>query len=325
MIDGRRGRRRAGAAAGDAQATLGAGRAAPAVLAPGPAAPEPPGERGGVLGSLGRGARRGVEALARGGLRADHVTLAGVVLAGGTAALVATGELWPAVVLLTVGGLMDTLDGALAKAAGSASARGAFLDSVADRVADALVFGGVAWYLAAGPHPLFSLLPVGVLAAAGVVSYERAKAESLGFEARGGLMERAERLVLLGAALAFHVVLVPLLWALLGLTVLTALQRFAKVWRQATAELRGGAAEGSRWRPARVQSRWRQWREAAHVGSRPRRTGRRPRRVRDPVPLTTRLRRVLGSERARASSGGAKARREGAAVRALRRRISGER
>ena len=58
-----------------------------------------------------------------------------------------------------------------------------------------------------------------------LVSYERARAESLGLDARGGLMERAERFVLLGVALAFNI-LVPVLWVMLVLTALTAVHRF---------------------------------------------------------------------------------------------------
>ncbi len=130
----------------------------------------------------------------------------------------ATGRFWVGVVLLTVGGLMDTLDGAVAKAAGTSSRRGAFFDSVSDRVADAFIFAGLAWYFAAGPghDPGLALLPVGILAVGNTISYERAKAESLGFVAKGGLMERAERLILLGLALLTHLLLVPLLWVSLG-------------------------------------------------------------------------------------------------------------
>jgi CDP-diacylglycerol--glycerol-3-phosphate 3-phosphatidyltransferase len=73
-----------------------------------------------------------------------------------------------------------------------------------------------------------------VLAISMLITYERARAESLGFSARGGLMERAERLILLAAALLFHIV-VPILWVMLGLTALTAVHRFVMVWRQASA------------------------------------------------------------------------------------------
>ena len=67
-----------------------------------------------------------------------------------------------------------------------------------------------------------------------LISYERAKAESLGFDARGGLMERAERLIALGIGLLFDSVLIAVLWVMLALTLVTAVQRFVKVWQQAS-------------------------------------------------------------------------------------------
>ena len=78
-----------------------------------------------------------------------------------------------------------------------------------------------------------ALLPFAIMAASSIVSYERAKAESLGLYAKGGPMERAERIVLLCIGLLFESVLVPVLWVMLVLTVATAVQRFVKVWRQA--------------------------------------------------------------------------------------------
>src|SRR5262249_8112965 len=74
---------------------------------------------------------------------------------------------------------------------------------------------------------------VGGLGRLMIITYERARAESLGFSARGGLMERAERMVLLAVALLFDIV-VPMMWIMLVLTALTAVHRFVKVWRQAT-------------------------------------------------------------------------------------------
>jgi CDP-diacylglycerol--glycerol-3-phosphate 3-phosphatidyltransferase len=102
-------------------------------------------------------------------------------------------------------------------------------------VSDSLVLGGLAWYLANTRSSHVALLPLAILGASNLVSYERARAESLGFTARGGLMERAERMIAIGLGLLFSVILVPLLWLMLGLTVLTAVQRFLMVWRQASA------------------------------------------------------------------------------------------
>ena len=86
--------------------------------------------------------------------------------------------------------------------------RGAFFDSVSDRVSDSLLLGGVAWYLASTHPGHLSLLPMAVLAASLLISYQRAKADALGFDARGGIMERAERVILLGLGLLFDSLLV---------------------------------------------------------------------------------------------------------------------
>lgn len=129
--------------------------------------------------------------------------------------------------------LPDMLDGAVAKASNTASKRGAFFDSVADRVTDSLMLGGIAWYLADHDGGRAAMLPFAVLGVSTLISYERAKAESLGYAAKGGLMERAERVVALMVALAFSALLVPILWLMLVLTSVTAVQRFVKVWRQA--------------------------------------------------------------------------------------------
>jgi CDP-diacylglycerol--glycerol-3-phosphate 3-phosphatidyltransferase len=125
------------------------------------------------------------------------------------------------------------LDGALAKASNTASQRGAFFDSVVDRVTDSILFGGVAWYFASEKSPHLALLPMAIMGVSSLISYERAKAESLGLYAKGGLMERAERIIVLCAGLLFDSLLVPILWVMLVLTVATAIQRFAQVWRQA--------------------------------------------------------------------------------------------
>jgi CDP-diacylglycerol--glycerol-3-phosphate 3-phosphatidyltransferase len=125
------------------------------------------------------------------------------------------------------------LDGALAKASNSASQRGAFFDSVVDRVTDSVLFGGVAWYFASEKSPHLALLPMAIMGVSSLISYERAKAESLGLYAKGGLMERAERIVVLCIGLLFDSLLVPIMWIMLALTVITAIQRFVQVWKQA--------------------------------------------------------------------------------------------
>jgi CDP-diacylglycerol--glycerol-3-phosphate 3-phosphatidyltransferase len=172
--------------------------------------------------------------LMKAGLRADHLTATGLLMAVATSFAIANGELRLAVLLLALTGIPDALDGAVAKAAGTAGPRGSFFDSVADRVTDALLLGGVSWYLTARDGGQAGMLPFALLAASLVISYQRAKAESLGFDARGGIMERAERTIALGVGLFFASLLVPVLWVMLALTLLTAVQRFLKVWRQAS-------------------------------------------------------------------------------------------
>src|SRR5579871_1005594 len=169
-------------------------------------------------------------ALQRAGLSADVLTATGLLSAGGAAVAIGAGYFPLAICLLIVTGAHDLFDGAVAKASGTASIRGAFFDSVTDRVADALLFGGVGWYLVDHRAGRTALLPFGILAVAFLVSYERSKAESLGIAAKGGLMERAERLILLGVALLSTAILVPVLWALLVLTTCTAVGRFQRIW-----------------------------------------------------------------------------------------------
>ena len=171
----------------------------------------------------------------RTGITANQLTTTGLVMAVAAAVVIANGWLRAGLVLLALTAVPDVLDGAVAKASGTASPRGAFFDSVVDRVSDALLLGGIAWYLDSTQPGRVAMLPLAVLAASMLVSYERAKAESLGFDARGGLMERAERLLFLGFGLLFESLLVPVLWVMLVLTLFTAVQRFVKVWRQASA------------------------------------------------------------------------------------------
>lgn len=150
--------------------------------------------------------------LQRVGLKADHLTAFGVVMAVGGAVAIGAGALRLGLLLLVLTAVPDVLDGAVAKASGTASPRGAFFDSVSDRLTDALLLGGVAWYLSTSHPGRIAILPLAVLALSMLISYERAKAESLGFSAKGGLMERAERLVALGLGLLFSNLLIAVLW-----------------------------------------------------------------------------------------------------------------
>ncbi len=171
------------------------------------------------------------------GLTPDHLTIVGLVVAAAAAVAVGSGRLRLGLVLVIAAALPDLLDGALAKASDAASQRGAFFDSTVDRITDALLLIGIAYHFAETRDPRLAVLPFAVSAISSVISYQRAKAESLGLEAKGGLMERAERIVVLCIGLFlepwFDNALVWILWGMLVLSTITAIQRFVKVWRQA--------------------------------------------------------------------------------------------
>jgi len=168
------------------------------------------------------------------GVSPNVVTAVGPVMAAGCAIAIGTERYLLAALLLLLTGVPDALDGAVAKATGKSGPRGAFLDSVTDRLSDGLLFLGCAWNLAGTDTPRMALLPFGVYLSASLVSYSRAKAEGLGYEAKGGLMERAERMITLGVGLVFSSLFVPVLWLMLVLTSWTVVTRFVKVWRQAS-------------------------------------------------------------------------------------------
>jgi CDP-diacylglycerol--glycerol-3-phosphate 3-phosphatidyltransferase len=227
--------------------------------------------------------------LGRSGITADHLTATGLAFASGATVAVATGHLAIGAVLFTAAALPDMLDGAVAKASGTASPRGAFFDSVADRVTDMAILGGIAYFLAGRDGGRAAMLPMAAMAMATLVSYERARAESLGYSAKGGLMERAERTIAIIAGLAFPVLLIPVLWMLTALTGLTAVHRFVKVWQQAPKPASARPSRRTRLdRADRVTwavraERWRAWREQLASEGRVRTATRRERVRRRPT------------------------------------------
>ncbi|MBM3729679.1 MAG: CDP-alcohol phosphatidyltransferase family protein [Actinobacteria bacterium] len=173
------------------------------------------------------------ESLRRAGVTPDVLTIVGLVLAVAAAVAIGMGALRAGLLLVILAALPDLLDGAVAKAGNLASQRGAFFDSVIDRVTDGFLLGGIAWFLVSRDGGHIAILPMAVMGVSSTISYERAKAESLGLQAKGGLMERAERIILLCIGLLFDSALVPILWVMLVLTSITAVQRFSRVWSQA--------------------------------------------------------------------------------------------
>lgn len=203
----------------------------------------------------------------RAGISADVITAIGVVMAAACAVAIGLGNLPLGLLLLVLTGVPDLLDGAIAKASGTAHARGAFFDSVTDRLSDALIFGGVAWYFTGTSDGALPLLPFAVYASASVVSYIRAKADALGYNAHVGIIERAERFLILGFGLLFGSLLPWTLALMLALNMVTATQRFVAVWKQASATRPqavrqqrrrrsvGETSAAERWRQRRLEAR----------------------------------------------------------------------
>ena len=181
-----------------------------------------------------------MKALGRIPLTPNQITVIGVALTFVAALLVAFGYLRWAGVVLIFAGTFDILDGALARSSGRAYPYGAFLDSTLDRYSEGAIYIGLAAYFASAGGPLqrwLLLATVAALAGSFLVSYVRARAQSLGFTCESGLFARPERVVVTVVGLIFGgVVLYGVIFLLAILTNLTALQRIREVWLQGRAQ-----------------------------------------------------------------------------------------
>ncbi|MBN1453061.1 MAG: CDP-alcohol phosphatidyltransferase family protein [Anaerolineales bacterium] len=132
---------------------------------------------------------------------------------------------------------IDALDGTMARLRGDPSEFGAFVDSVSDRYAELAILGGLMYFFAMQGDALGSTLAFAAAAGSVLVSYVKARAESLGFEAKVGLLTRAERYLVLAPLLVFNRPIIAL-WILAVLGNFTALQRIWFVRRQAHAQMK---------------------------------------------------------------------------------------
>jgi phosphatidylglycerophosphate synthase len=132
--------------------------------------------------------------------------------------------------LILAGGFFDILDGAVAKAHNKATDFGAFFDSVIDRYSDAILFLGFIWHFFNIKSATGICLSLGTMVGSLLVSYTRARAEGLGKDCRLGIMERAERVVLLAIA-ALTGWVQPIMGIMLVLTHVTVVQRIYHVWK----------------------------------------------------------------------------------------------
>ena len=180
------------------------------------------------------GARRVVPALRALGFTPNGLTMIGLLICAGSAVLIALGFLLPGGVLLLIASGFDILDGALARVSGREQSYGAFLDSTVDRYAEAMTaIALLAYFIFHGHHTLEPMLVVFALTGSLLVSYVRARAQSLGFNGDGGLLARPERVVITVIGLVIAPLLIWALWILAILTNVTAVQRIWVVWKQA--------------------------------------------------------------------------------------------
>ena len=181
-----------------------------------------------------------MSAIGRVPLTPNQVTVVGMALTFVAAALAAFGYLLWAGLVLILAGTCDILDGALARSTHKSYPYGAFLDSTLDRYSEGAIYVGLAAYFISMGGPLQRWLVLATLAAlAGsfLVSYVRARAQSLGFTCDSGVFARPERVVVTVIGLIFGgYVLYAVVFLLAVLTNLTALQRIREVWLQGRAQ-----------------------------------------------------------------------------------------
>ena len=176
-----------------------------------------------VLGPLAR-------FIARLGIHPNTITIAGLILQIGVAVVFGLGYLTLGGWLLLALSPVDALDGLLARTVGKQSRFGAFLDSTVDRLSDtSLILGLTAFYIQQGAYLNVALLLISLVASM-MISYIRARAESLNFSCKVGLLTRVERLLVIGglSAVGLHPLLPPVLAVF---TVFTVIQRMWHVYQ----------------------------------------------------------------------------------------------
>ena len=171
------------------------------------------------------------------GLTPNMVTMLGLLGNTVGAYFLARGELLIGGILIAVMTPIDALDGTMARLRGEASDWGAYVDSVSDRYSELIIYGGLLYYFLTQGDTLGGMLTFGAAAGSVLVSYVKARAEGLGYEAKVGLLTRAERYIVLAPSLVFNFVYVGL-GILAVFANITAVQRIWYVRRLARANTR---------------------------------------------------------------------------------------
>jgi phosphatidylglycerophosphate synthase len=162
-------------------------------------------------------------------LSPNVLTLSGILFASIAAVLLGLGSLAVGGVVVLAASVFDTFDGAVARATGKESAFGALLDSTVDRVAESIILLGLLVFYVDRGSEWQSALVLVTLAGSYLVSYVRARAEGLGVECEVGIMQRPQRVALLGGGLIVGQWWLPAVWIVLAvvgaLAAVTVLQR----------------------------------------------------------------------------------------------------
>lgn len=169
------------------------------------------------------------------GLTPNSITAIGLLLAGLAAYFIATGRFTIGGLILLIGAPLDVIDGSMARQLGEPSKFGGFIDSVTDRYSELVVLLGLLIYYAGNGSQLESVLVLIAAAGSVMVSYTKARAESLGFTAKVGLLTRVERMIVM---VVFLIIQHPAiaLWIIAILANFTALQRILFVHKQAAGK-----------------------------------------------------------------------------------------
>jgi CDP-diacylglycerol--glycerol-3-phosphate 3-phosphatidyltransferase len=171
------------------------------------------------------------------GLTPNAMTMLGLVGNSAGAYYLARGELFTGGILVLLMTPIDALDGTKARLRGESGDFGAFVDSVSDRYSELIIYGGLLYHFLSLGEPLGGLLVFGAAAGSVLVSYVKARAEGLGYEAKVGLLTRVERYLVLAPALVFNQLIIGL--GIIALFAnITALQRIWHVRRQAHEKLK---------------------------------------------------------------------------------------
>ena len=171
------------------------------------------------------------------GITPNMMTMLGLIGNSIGAYYLARGEMLKGGLFVLLMTPIDALDGTMARLRGESSDFGAFVDSVSDRYAELIIYGGLLYYFLSEGDPLRGLLVFGAAAGSVLVSYVKARAEALGYEAKVGLLTRVERYLVLAPSLVFNQPFVGL--AIIAVFAnITAFQRIWHVRGQAHAKMK---------------------------------------------------------------------------------------